>query len=206
MRSGRFSQLDICSVLSRGFPRTCCTSRLRPFSAESPPTSTSLGPFWGLLTLLLWIYIWNYKLLDNWHSTILKCLNLNLFPWMQLWVFFIVNYCITLHVQQAQGEIFVCTFNSHSLLMSCNNILFQPDIPCDFAKYVLHSSCPATCSLLQQMVKKPHQLLDLVAISTFLSPPQRLWVQLHTSQTNCWATAVYVPGLASKNSKEQRSL
>lgn len=57
MRSGRFSQLDICSVLSSGLPRTCCTSRLRPFSAESSPTSTSLGPLWVLLTLPRWICI-----------------------------------------------------------------------------------------------------------------------------------------------------
>lgn len=37
--------------------------------------------------------------------------------------------------------------NSPSHLMSCHNILFEPDIPCDFEKCVLHSSHPATCSL-----------------------------------------------------------
>lgn len=70
-----------------------------------------------------------------------------------------------------------------------------------FAQYSLHSSDPATCRLLQQMVKKPHQLLAHEAISTFLSPlrdcdfshVQYISVKLLGRTSRMWRASKYSP-------------
>lgn len=189
MRSGRFSQLDICSVLSRGLPRTCCTSKLRPFSAEFSPTSTSLGPLWVLLALPRWIY-------KNRH-TVIKLLNIyirNIFGLAIIAITWTLNDLEFVTVQGSRQYI-VELLNSPSHLMSCHNILFQPDIPCDFEKYALHSSHPATCSLLQQMVKQHHQLPAHGAISTFLSPLETLSPASHISGKLLGHSSRMYPGL-----------